>query len=758
MASQSAAPTGDNNIIVQAAGDNINIQIGHRAWLELIPVSRRLQSNPRLDIDILDPTFQAVPLVGRESDLATLSTWLTSEPKIAIAALFGAGGSGKTRLALELLQNHLPSGWQGGILTAGEGKRFVHKENLSTWSWQKPTLIVADYAALFAETLATWFRELADHAPPAHPLRILLLERHADPETGWFASLTDTSRQGRRTRRDLFHPPDPIRIAPLKEFDQRRSVLKSGMAAAAALKPGGPVGVPDLPAPGTDPLFDHRLADPQWNAPLLLLMAAVIAASSGLPQALSFSRPDLAKELAKRERTRLENSVENPTAKTLLVHLCACITLCGGLTKADALNVAEQEFAALKMRYPGDAGQAVRDLAKLLGKFDPIPPVTPDLLAEAFLLEAFGEDGIAAVSRLAPVASQRVAAVLIRAVQDFSPSGEARPLQWLEALVSQGSQDSSVRQVIKEALPLTSVALLSLSTTVTKSLLEQAKIDEPKYSTESSRNNLAGLWNDLSVRLGGMGQRPEALAAIQEAVTIRRALAQANPDAFLPDLAMSLNNLSNRQSAMGQRAEALAAIQEAVTHYRSLAQANPDAFLPALALSLNNLSNSHSDMGQRAEALAAIQEAVTILRALAQTNPDAFLPALALSLNNLSNRQSDMGQRADALASIQEAVTIRRALAQANPDAFLPDLGRSLSVYGDRLSETGQLPGACDAARESLEILAPFVHRFPNVFDNLARATVKDYVTRSNQLNQEPDPNLLAHFIHLSKEQGPQDD
>ena len=43
--------------------------------------------------------------------------------------------------------------------------------------------------------------------------------------------------------------------------------------------------------------------------------------------------------------------------------------------------------------------------------------------------------------------------------------------------------------------------------------------------------------NNLSNRLGGLGRREEALAASQEAVTIRRELAAARPDAFRPDLA-----------------------------------------------------------------------------------------------------------------------------------------------------------------------------------------------------------------------------
>jgi hypothetical protein len=43
--------------------------------------------------------------------------------------------------------------------------------------------------------------------------------------------------------------------------------------------------------------------------------------------------------------------------------------------------------------------------------------------------------------------------------------------------------------------------------------------------------------NNLGAMLSNLGRREEALAATQEAVDIRRRLAQTRPDAFLPDLA-----------------------------------------------------------------------------------------------------------------------------------------------------------------------------------------------------------------------------
>ena len=82
---------------------------------------------------------------------------------------------------------------------------------------------------------------------------------------------------------------------------------------------------------------------------------------------------------------------------------------------------------------------------------------------------------------------------------------------------------------------------------------------------------------------------------------IRRKLAAQQPDAFLPDLAMSLNNLGAMLSALGRQEEALAAAQEAVNIRRRLAAQQPDAFLPDLAASLTNLGNVSSDLREPSE-------------------------------------------------------------------------------------------------------------------------------------------------------------
>jgi tetratricopeptide (TPR) repeat protein len=276
--------------------------------------------------------------------------------------------------------------------------------------------------------------------------------------------------------------------------------------------------------------------------------------------------------------------------------------------------------------------------------------------------------------------------------------------------------------------------------------LYQARLARTPREEPEERARLAHM---LGFALSEMGRRAEALEATQEAVEIRRRLSAQRPDAFLPDLAMSLNNLGVDLSEMGRRAEALQATQEAVEIRRRLAAQHPDAFLPDLAASLNNLGVDLSEMGRRAEALQATQEAVEIRRRLSAQRPDAFLPDLAASLHNLGIRLSEMGRRAEALQATQEAVDLFRRLAAQHPDAFLPDLAMSLHNLGDRLSEIGEPEKALAAYEEAVRILLPFFRVLPPAFADRMRYMLRDYLAACGRGKREPDWELVKETLRV---------
>jgi tetratricopeptide (TPR) repeat protein len=91
------------------------------------------------------------------------------------------------------------------------------------------------------------------------------------------------------------------------------------------------------------------------------------------------------------------------------------------------------------------------------------------------------------------------------------------------------------------------------------------------------KSRRAGLLNNLGGALSALGRREQALEAVQEAVEIRRKLAEANPQAFLPNLAMSLGAYGSVLLALDRYTEAVQALTEGLQHliafYRDLPQA-----------------------------------------------------------------------------------------------------------------------------------------------------------------------------------------
>lgn len=107
------------------------------------------------------------------------------------------------------------------------------------------------------------------------------------------------------------------------------------------------------------------------------------------------------------------------------------------------------------------------------------------------------------------------------------------------------------------------------------------------------------------------------------------------------------NNLGNRLSDLGRWEDALLASTEATDTYRRLAAARPDAFLPDLAMSLNNLGNMLSNLGRKEEALAAAEEAVRSLAPFFLRHPAAFGARMRNMLRNHARHAEAAGRTPD---------------------------------------------------------------------------------------------------------------
>ena len=303
--------------------------------------------------------------------------------------------------------------------------------------------------------------------------------------------------------------------------------------------------------------------------------------------------------------------------ESFVLHLAACVTLQGGCEATAATELVEQERVALGDRSISRTDQLVALLRELLpGQAgEGIDAVRPDLIGEAFLLKEIrpASRQVEAVERAFRRAGQRVIGTVIRTAQDHAQGMAAHAsVTWLDHL-ARLTDDPFALMAIAAELPVQTLALRERAAEITArivaGLAARAAADPDLQSVH------AGWTNNLAVRLSELGDREAALSAAREAADLYRALAAQRPDAFRPDLAMSLNNLATMLSDLGDREAALSAAREAADLYRALAAQRPDAFRPDLAMSLNNLANRLSDLGDREAALSAAREAADLSRA-----------------------------------------------------------------------------------------------------------------------------------------------
>ncbi|MEL6627791.1 MAG: tetratricopeptide repeat protein, partial [Bacteroidota bacterium] len=155
------------------------------------------------------------------------------------------------------------------------------------------------------------------------------------------------------------------------------------------------------------------------------------------------------------------------------------------------------------------------------------------------------------------------------------------------------------------------------------------------FKSSLSQGRLAGTLINLGILLSDRNEYPQAEESYQEALATYLQLAAANPQTYLPDVAMTLNNLGVLHSNRNEYPQAEESYQEALEIRRQLAVDNPQTYLPDVATTLNNLGLLHWNRNEYPQAEQAYQEALEIRRQLAADNPQTYLPYVATTLNNM---------------------------------------------------------------------------------------------------------------------------
>ena len=244
----------------------------------------------------------------------------------------------------------------------------------------------------------------------------------------------------------------------------------------------------------------------------------------------------------------------------------------------------------------------------------------------------------------------------------------------------------------------------------------------------------------LANALNAVGKDEEALPIVLSVVNSAR---ETGNEILLAE---SLSTYGTILNELGQVENALKASEEANQIYRKLADAQPNAYLPDLAMSLNNLGRDYSNLGRLEDALKASEEANCIYEKFVEAQPNAYLPNLAMLLSNLGGDYASLGRLEDALKASEEANQIYQKLGDVQPNAYLPDLADSLNKLGNRYNSLGRLEDALKVVIESLSITKPFFKTFPTAFARDTTQRIENYFSILQKLEQQPDPELLRGF------------
>lgn len=775
-------------------------------WQELAeptePTAQELLASPAA---LLQARRQVVPFRGRTAVLGDLRAFC-DDAGFGARLLHGPGGQGKTRLAQHLADALAAEGWTTLWLRADADGGSV----AALAAAAVPLLVVVDYAETRTAQV-TALLEAAARYRGGKPFKLLLLARTAGD---WWQALQAASR----VAEELLDGAVAMRLPALEaepgasRTEAYRDAVRSyaeqlprvrgwqdhnwpGLAARLTAGAADPDGQPSvLDGPGMElvlTLHMTALAD-------LLDAAGQMRADGpgdGVPAADGRGVED---RLLAHERRYWTNAA---AARGLHPNLTMA-TLTDALAAAFSLGAETHgQCEGLLRRVPGLADQPGDRLGAVLGwiaaLYPPAPgapwgSLQPDRLAERFLGQhLLGTPGLA--DRVVPSATDRQAAhlltvytraaahpvfdhqldqlltslcvrhsaVLAGPAVDVATQTEApRPLlEALEQITASSRAPFADLDQLARRLPPSSYSLGSWSAQLIQRIADHHR--SRSHGDPEARPALADALHDLSGRLERLGQWDKALAALREAVAIRRKMAAKEPDTFLPRLSMSLNNLSVLLSHHGQTKEALAVaseaveiqrkvaaqqpddivlchlatsldnhggelaalgrwekglaeISEAVDIYRDLVARQPAQFRGNLAGGLNNLAAVLQRRGRWLEALEAISEAADIFRELVATRPDAFRHELAVCLVNLSGISAHLGRQDEALPAAREAVEMYRKLAAAQPDAHSPGLASSLTNLTGALADFSRWDEALAAASEAVEIERELVTVLPS--------------------------------------------
>ena len=710
-------------------------------------------------VRLLSARSNPVPFLDRAGALARLETWAWSEDPFAIYVLGGDGGSGKTRLGIELCRcltdpNTPRRGaevWKAGFL-----QNIEQSDNTSSSDDASSLLLVVDYAEaqpeMVKDIIKTVYRAVEN--PEMRRVRIVFLVRRPSPlaitrrgSNEWIDALRPQESFDEEERKDgndainsLLDNTSTIILNDEELSDEERKDLFKSAYSSFAEPPGL---LPSLH-------LLEQLRDPTYSQPLLVTVDAFLNARP-LPNSRNGCYPsELFEEVLRHEerywaehwpsslavntdRDQQTDGIATPTdAQARKMQSLNRELARQAVAAATLTDIQDEEDAiSLLQLLPTNPGENIKDLAEWLR--DCYPPhrngnghsalwcehLEPDRIGEHLVVSEADDlepllRELLSSSRVG-TSSLRTWTILERVSTD--PHLNERAGLILNDVLVEVTQAVHAQTVNTES-PDLAAAFAKLFSAV-RSHIEPDEAHEAEQSLSNAGYLTIFLECELAQRAADITRPTDESPEIDRATYASRKL-----------------SLSRCLAASGRRDEALKTAQEATKLYRTLAEHNPAAYTPDLARSLINLAIRQADNGRQHEALKTAQEAVSISRNLAEHNPTAYNPKLAISLDNLALRLAEDGQRGKALEAAQEATDYYHNLAREDRKVYDPNYATSLNNLAKYLAEDGQRDEALTTARKAVSIRRRLADQNPAIYAPALAMSLNNLAIYLSQVGQ----------------------
>jgi tetratricopeptide (TPR) repeat protein len=688
----------------------VNVYTGRRLYdiVELAPQAATVPSYLRRQPSrLLGAAHRIVDFQGRKEELAQLAEWRNGRRSFDLCLVYGAGGQGKSRLAMKFAGLSAEAGWlpfRGSLAPAGS---ILPAEADQLPSGESGRLVVVDYAERWPVALLRSL--LGDARLHDAPTRVLLLAR---PAGNWWRHIRTQAENDFQ----IFAEQIQLKPLPAEAGDRERLFANARDKFSVVL---GVTGVGNIKPPPGWPNGATAL-DIQMAA-----LAGVYAVSrNDVPpdQPGSLSSYLLERELEHwAEMHRTAGRPTTPESMGRAVYL-ACLTgplrhdEASGLLSATDVTARGAETNHLlddhRLCYPALSGgmtflplqpdRLSEDFIALLSANTPVEGFEPDPWTVGKLttiLDALGTNtpahtesmlmkAVAVAQRWKEFAQDHLGPLIIKYPNIMLSLGG--PL--LSALADVHFFDAATIATLESQMPLEGPPdFMDFLAALTGQLYYRLRGTTPNDEVTVAM----GL--RLAHRLIRAGRHVDAVEPIEAVVRQLHKLRPHDDPQHQAKLAVALGCMAEAYHGVGRMEDALAAAEMAIKRWRASGAISGEADA-SLAATLSVRARLMYDQQRYKEAIQDEEEVAAIWEVLSHDKPSLRLK-LAYSLKSLAIYCAAVGQGRRAHEVAEQAIARWRDLVAANPSAHQVDLLDLLLLIGEgRMAPTNR---RLEAVREA---------------------------------------------------------